>query len=162
MTNLHSLSLSQLAAMYNVGAELLKKKTVNRFSDTEVGVRRVKEIIAQCEAAGIDINSEAPEAPAAKPASAQKKTETPKVAKTNGAERKTRSAIANDQKLYPVYNPNPRRFKSFGWKSYEIILKSPGITRVEFIKAGGRAKDLAWDVEHEAVSFEKVTQKAKA
>jgi hypothetical protein len=54
------------------------------------------------------------------------------------------------KKLYPVADAckdgNPRRAGSAGHKSMEIIIKNPGITYEEFIKKGGRAKDVLWDV----------------
>lgn len=41
---------------------------------------------------------------------------------------------------------NPRREGSHGHKSMKIIIDNPGITFEDFIKKGGRAMDLDWDV----------------
>lgn len=45
---------------------------------------------------------------------------------------------------------NPRKVGSFGEKSLQIIIDAgeEGIGYVEFIAAGGRLKDLVWDIQH--------------
>jgi hypothetical protein len=45
-------------------------------------------------------------------------------------------------------NENPRRANSHAYRSLEIIRQKPGITYENFLRAGGRRVDLAWDVEN--------------
>jgi hypothetical protein len=52
-------------------------------------------------------------------------------------------------KLYPskaVAKANPRREGSHGFKSLAIIITKPGITYAAFLAAGGRNKDLRYDI----------------
>jgi len=41
---------------------------------------------------------------------------------------------------------NPRKQKTFGYHSMEIILNNPGCDYEFYIKQGGRSNDLAWDI----------------
>jgi hypothetical protein len=43
---------------------------------------------------------------------------------------------------------NPRRQGSHGFKSLQIIYKHPGISVQVFVEAGGRLKDLNWDLKY--------------
>ncbi len=55
------------------------------------------------------------------------------------------------KKLFPTETAkktNPRREKSHGHRSLEVIRSKPGITYEQFLRAGGRRVDLAWDVQH--------------
>jgi hypothetical protein len=66
----------------------------------------------------------------------------------------TRSSPFDGKTLHPVREKNPRREGTFGWHSYEIIRKKPGITYEDYRKAGGRPNDLAWDIDHQYVRTE--------
>lgn len=58
--------------------------------------------------------------------------------------------------IYPKVKENPRKANTFGWYSMKIILDNPdGIQYEAFIKKGGRAKDLTWDVKKGHVEWEK-------
>jgi len=58
--------------------------------------------------------------------------------------------------IYPKVKDNPRKANTFGWYSMQIILDNPdGIQYEAFIKKGGRAKDLTWDVKKGHVEWEK-------
>lgn len=62
-----------------------------------------------------------------------------------------------NRKLFPadkLEGKNPRREGSHGFNSMQLILDSPGITYGEYIAAGGRSNDLAWDIKHENVRVE--------
>lgn len=62
-----------------------------------------------------------------------------------------RKSALMGKKLFPsidVKKANPRRKPSLGYVSLEIIRKAPGIAYPDFIAAGGRAKDVKWDIEH--------------
>lgn len=55
-------------------------------------------------------------------------------------------------KFAPTKEVNPRRAGTHGWHSYNILLANPaGIEYSEYIAAGGRANDLAWDISHKYV-----------
>ncbi len=43
---------------------------------------------------------------------------------------------------------NPRKAGSFGFRSMAIVIAQPGLTYEDYIKAGGRANDLSWDIAH--------------
>jgi hypothetical protein len=83
------------------------------------------------------------------------KAKAPKVAKEKkprapkGEPRKTKFA---GKTLTAKVDENPRRTGSFGFKSMKIIMDNPGITFEDFLKKGGRAKDLAWDVDAGSVT----------
>jgi len=47
--------------------------------------------------------------------------------------------------IVKLVKENPRREKTEGWKSWELL--KPKMTYAEFIAAGGRNKDLRWDEE---------------
>lgn len=53
--------------------------------------------------------------------------------------------------IHPKVTVNPRRESTFGNRSMAIILKNPGLTTEAFVKAGGRLKDLIWDLKHKRV-----------
>ena len=58
--------------------------------------------------------------------------------------------------IYPKVKENPRKVNTFGWHSMQIILDNPdGIQYEAFIKKGGRAKDLTWDVKKGHVEWDK-------
>ena len=43
---------------------------------------------------------------------------------------------------------NPRKAGSLGFRSMAIVIAQPGLTYEDYIKAGGRANDLSWDIAH--------------
>lgn len=69
--------------------------------------------------------------------------------KTNGI-RGRKSGLLG-KKLHPKVAANPRRQNTWGHRSMAIILGSPGLTTEEFVKAGGRLKDLIWDLKYKHV-----------
>ena len=46
--------------------------------------------------------------------------------------------------IYKKVDANPRREGAIGWHSWNLIKK--GMTVAEYIDAGGRMKDLRWDI----------------
>lgn len=50
-----------------------------------------------------------------------------------------------DKKIYKLITFNPRRKNTHGWKSWELI--EDGMTVAEFVKAGGRSRDIMWDAD---------------
>lgn len=53
--------------------------------------------------------------------------------------------------LFPKVKTNPRKEGTWGFKSFAIILATPGLTFEKFIELGGRKNDLAWDLDHDWV-----------
>lgn len=94
-------------------------------------------------------------APPAKAPAAKKAA--PVAAKANGNAVSKRSNKYAGMLLRPTKDTNHRRAGTHGHKSMEIIHKAgaKGITTEDFLKAGGRAVDLAWDIEHKHVKTEK-------
>jgi hypothetical protein len=63
----------------------------------------------------------------------------------------TKPSRFSGKKLFPTdtaKKDNPRREKSHGHRSLEVIRTKPGITYEQFLRAGGRRVDLAWDIVH--------------
>ena len=52
------------------------------------------------------------------------------------------------QMLAAAMETNPRREGTWGWRSYNILMNAPegGISYENYLKAGGRNRDLAWDI----------------
>jgi hypothetical protein len=74
--------------------------------------------------------------------------EAAKVAQKEERQLHSKRAAQRARTIHPLVNENPRRSESgYGYKSMQIILKKPGLTVEEFLKAGGRWRDLHWDVE---------------
>ena len=48
------------------------------------------------------------------------------------------------RKLTKLAKDNPRQKGTWGWKSWNLIKN--GMTYEDYLKAGGRRNDLAWDV----------------
>jgi hypothetical protein len=64
---------------------------------------------------------------------------------------KSSKSMFSGKKLFPsrsAKQANPRRPESYGFRSLEVIRANPGITYEDFIRAGGRRVDLAWDLRH--------------
>lgn len=61
-----------------------------------------------------------------------------------------------DKMARPISKDNPRRKGSHGWKSFQILLGKPeGISVEAFVAAGGRMKDLAWDIQYKHAEWVK-------
>lgn len=60
---------------------------------------------------------------------------------------------SDDAKIKVLAKENPRRKNTHGHKSFEILLKKDVKTIGAFRKAGGRMKDLLWDVEAGSVEL---------
>jgi hypothetical protein len=85
---------------------------------------------------------------ARKPAATKPATKAPAKVEKIAA---TKPSRFSGKKLFPTdtaKKDNPRREKSHGHRSLEVIRTKPGITYEQFLRAGGRRVDLAWDVVH--------------
>lgn len=98
--------------------------------------------------------TEAAEAPAPAAPEVETSAEEPSVAATQAASpeevrsSRGRSSSFAGKKLFPVAGAKPRRPGTHGERSLGIIQAQPGISYEDFIAAGGRRVDLAWDVDH--------------
>lgn len=83
--------------------------------------------------------------------SRSKSTATPKEKKasTNGDGRRGRPSQYAGKVITKLVDENPRREGSFGHKSFAVIRN--GMTVEKYQEAGGRIKDLAWDIRHKFV-----------
>ena len=138
--------------------------TLERLTDEATATKlmdRLKK--ATTEADGTDIIAEALTAPKSKSnvkgeAEAAKKSNAkepkapkePKAAKTpkEAKEPKGRASANKTIHIATADGVNPRRAGTNGWNSFEIVRKNDGLTYAAYIAAGGRPKDLAWDIEH--------------
>ena len=69
------------------------------------------------------------------------------------ASQSTRQFIDASLKIIKKVSDNPRREGTFGYKSFQLI--KSGMTVEQFVKKGGRLRDLHWDVDHEYVELKK-------
>ena len=71
------------------------------------------------------------------------------------AKKRGRAASNAGRTLVAKVETNPRREGTHGHKSFSIILAAgkKGIKHEDYIAAGGRNNDLAWDIEHDSVSI---------
>lgn len=75
-------------------------------------------------------------------------------AKTAEAEKaKGKRSKYSGTNLWYVHETNKRQAGSWGNKGMQIIIDQPGISYEDFVKAGGRTVDLAWDVDRNNVVF---------
>ena len=105
-----------------------------KFRDRATAEQRVAELIkAHNELAG----------PTSKETKTKKMTEAPIAPTTEKSARGRTSSLAG-KTLVKLSAENPRREGTNGWKSWNLI--SEGMTYEQFIAAGGRRVDLAWDI----------------
>lgn len=66
----------------------------------------------------------------------------------------TRTSKFSGMYIYPCVQTNPRRPNSHGYRSFDIVLNhADGILYEDYIEAGGRLRDLRYDVQNEYVSL---------
>ena len=114
-------------------------KVLAKFKDRATAEKRVSDLItAHNELVGTSSKKSA----AKKEAKASSSSE-------ESSGRRGRPSSYSGKKLYPLVKDNPRREGTCGYKSFALITK--GMTYEDFIAAGGRSRDLDWDVKHEHV-----------
>lgn len=81
--------------------------------------------------------------------------EAPKTEPKPEAKKRGRTASNNGRTITAIVETNPRREGTHGHKSMEIVLKAGknGIKYEDYIAAGGRPNDLAWDLDHKSVKI---------
>lgn len=133
--NISSSTTAELVKFYNDNSG---SKAIVKFSDRATAERRVAELIkAHNELAG----------PTSKETKTKKMTEAPiapSAPKTKKSNARGRTSSLAGKTLVKLSAENPRREGTNGWKSWNLI--SEGMTYEQFIAAGGRRVDLAWDL----------------
>jgi hypothetical protein len=129
--NISSSTTAELVKFYNDNSG---SKHILKFRDRATAEQRVAELIkAHNELAG----------PTSKETKTKKMTEAPIAPTTEKSARGRTSSLAG-KTLVKLSAENPRREGTNGWKSWNLI--SEGMTYEQFIAAGGRRVDLAWDI----------------
>lgn len=129
--DIKSATTAGLVKFYN---EHSGSRAIVKFSDRLTAERRVAELIkAHNELAG----------PTSKETKTKKMTEAPTAPTTEKSTRGRTSTLAG-KTIVKLSAENPRREGTNGWKSWNLI--SEGMTYEQFIAAGGRRVDLAWDI----------------
>ena len=157
---LDAIPTSKLVEIYNHLARKVEQREVERFAKREDAVRRTWGMILNAQQLGkeIDAPTTKVEAPKAKkaakaPAKPEAKEEAkPKAAREPKTDRRTPKDLEG-KKLYFKGDgkENPRREGTHGHKSLQIIIDHKGITFDDFVKKGGRPKDLYWDMEYDRI-----------
>ena len=148
------MSMSQVVEFYNYHNP---SQPVKKFSDKATAAKRLFNL-AQAKAQDVvllrEIKPEVKETvrQTMEKVQAEKAQKVAKAPASSDAKRGRKSNFAG-KKLYPAegIKENPRREGSHGHKSMEIIMKHNGITYDDFVAAGGRPQDLAWDIAHNNV-----------
>jgi hypothetical protein len=126
-----SASTADLVKFYN---EHSGSKPIVKFSDRTTAERRVAELIkAHNELSG----------PTSKETKTKKMTEAPIAPTTEKSTRGRTSSLAG-KTIVKLSAENPRREGTNGWKSWNLITE--GMTYEQYVAAGGRRVDLAWDL----------------
>lgn len=114
-------------------------KPITKFKDQPTAKRRIAELVA----AHNELASGS-----SKASEVKKKEKASKPAKAAGDGKRGRKSPMTGKKLYKVgehKKTNPRREGTHGYKSWEKI--KDGMTYEDFVKGGGRNRDLAHDVQ---------------
>jgi hypothetical protein len=70
---------------------------------------------------------------------------------SRGAAGAGRTSAFSGQRIIRLVKENPRRKGTAGWKSWNLLKK--GMTYEQYIEAGGRRGDLAWDLDRKNVKL---------
>jgi hypothetical protein len=130
--DIKSASTADLVKFYN---ENSGSKHILKFRDRATAEQRVAELIkAHNELAG----------PTSKESGIKKMTEAPTKPKTEKSNSRGRTSSFAGKTIVKIAAENPRREGTNGWKSWNLI--KDGMTYEQFVAAGGRRVDLAWDL----------------
>lgn len=127
-----------LIAVYNDAAVKGQGKTVAKFADKETAARRVWPTLDFLAKRGTVVEG----APRAK---------REKTAREPGTGQRGRTSQFAGKVIKMIVTENPRREGTFGYKSWEVM--RDGMTFEDYIAAGGRRKDLAWDISYGRVKM---------
>lgn len=146
-----NVKLGQLVELYNS----LSSSPVKNFRDRPTGIKRII-ALAQAKAKLVEQPKEEPMTEVAAPVKAKpEKKQRAEKAPSTGKKGRTSHFEGKTIRLNPDVKENPRREGTHGYTSMQIILNSPnGISYEDYIGAGGRRQDLAWDIAHGSVYVE--------
>lgn len=136
-----NVTMGQMVELYN----RFSGSSVTKFSDRPTGAKR---LLALAEAKALQVEVKRKE---------EQMTATAAVAaESKDSGKKGRSSAFEGKTIRAKVKENPRREGTHGHKSMAIILAAGdnGISYEDFIAAGGRRVDLAWDFSHEAVEIQ--------
>jgi len=145
------LTLSQMVVFYN---HHNSAQPVKKFTDRATAAKRIF-TLAQAKAELVQVQKETPVMTEAKETVAKTvenlkkaKAAAPKKEKAVKAEKEPRKSEYAGVKIFPAegLTENPRREGGFGYKAMAFILANPGVSYEDFVAAGGRRQDLAWDL----------------
>lgn len=154
-----SVTRQQMVMLYN---QFLDKEPIKGFRDKATAAKALM-ALAQAKAVSmIEKESENPMSEVAEEvkAVAPKKAKVVKAAKAANAEaadgngRRGRNSMFDGRKFKAKdgLTVNPRRAGTNGFNSFEILMANPdGVNYEEYLAAGGRRVDLAWDLAHDNV-----------
>lgn len=140
------IALQRCVDAYNVNQELERQDTIM--------ARKAKGAAPAAEQANTDDSATSAESKA-------QTAETVNAAEKAEAEKpKGKRSKYSGTNLWYVHETNKRQAGSWGNKGMQIIIDQPGISYEDFVKAGGRTVDLAWDVDRNNVVFSEDAMKA--
>jgi hypothetical protein len=152
-----SVTRQQMVMLYN---QFLDKEPIKGFRDKATAAKALM-ALAQAKAVSmIEKESENPMSDVAEEVKvvAPKKAKVVKAAKAEAAEgngRRGRNSMFDGRKFKAKdgLTTNPRRAGTNGFISFEILLANPeGLQYEDYLAAGGRRVDLAWDLAHDNVA----------
>lgn len=149
------LTISQMVAFYNYHNSAQPVKT---FRDKKTAALRIFNL-AQAKAVPVEVAVE-PQPTVKETMEKLKKEKAPapkaKVAEEKSAKRGRKSEF-DGARIYPAADvtENPRREGTKGGKGMDIVLANPGITYEDYLAAGARRQDLAWDLNKGFVRIER-------
>jgi hypothetical protein len=160
-----TLPSSELVKIYN--KYQTQENQIKKFSDRVTAIRRVGELLKEKNIKSLAELGYTEYVPIkAQPATANesaKPAAKPKAAKTAAVHKAKKKRVPGalpgpvsqftGMKIYKKVEINPRRENSEGWKSFNFIRN--GMSYEEYRLAGGRQKDLVWDLEHDYVELKK-------
>ena len=142
-----SLTLSQMVVFYN---HHNTAQPVKKFADRATAAKRIF-TLAQAKAERVKMPQNVPTSTTVRETMDNLKAAKvmkPKAEKKAGGAKRGRKSEFAGVKIFPAdgLKENPRREGGFGYKAMEFIMKNPGVSYEDFVAAGGRRQDLAWDI----------------
>jgi hypothetical protein len=148
-----SVPTEMLVSLYNLAASEPgngpQKRTITRFSDREVAIRRTWPVIEYLAKPGAPVSpsSDSPETMA----TATKRTRKPAAPKRSSDARPGRPSQYAGKVITKLVDKNPRREGTAGFKAWAILRS--GMTYEQYIAAGGARNHLKWDLDRQRVEL---------
>lgn len=155
--NFEKASDSELLKWYNNHSD--RVTPLSKFSSRAIGEAKCLELMQAMDE--LKARASSPKGSNKKATNMKAKAETKKAAKgkkaagTNGSKAakpaKEKKASSLDLVIHKLVKDNPRRTGTFGFKTWEKI--KPGMSLRALIDAGGRRKDIMWDVNNKSLAL---------